>query len=99
MMLHMYALKNRLSGIYERPITEKFDDKEYVEFLCASLAMASVEDLSRHKEFDVYKVGSYESKSGVITSCDPVFVCSLEDICLNFINAKVKKNERSEEAA
>lgn len=93
MKLNLYVLKNRLSGIYEKPICELADSKEYAEMLTQSLALAPVDALNLHKEYDIYFVGSYESKSGVITSCDPEFVMSLESICLNYLAAKeVKEN-------
>lgn len=104
MILTMYVLKNRLSGIYEKPISELAEPKEYCEMLLQSLAVAPVNMLELHKEYDLYKVGTYNSQSGEITSCSPEFVMSLESICLSYLAAKEKKvnvgrDEDREEAA
>lgn len=104
MKLYLYAMKNRLSGVFEKPITEKFDEKEYPELLAQSLALAPIDALLTHKEFDVYKVGEYESKSGEISNCEVSFVMSLESICTQYIEHKkgesyVREESRSEERA
>ena len=97
MTLHLYSLKNRLSGIYERPVAEIYDSKEYFEFLSQSLACASVPELNRYKEYDVYEVGTMESKNGVITPSAVDFVGSLEALCVGYIACKDKKDEQRSE--
>lgn len=87
MIINLYACKNRLSGIFERPYGEDVAKEDYVERLTQSLALANIELLNRHKEFDVYYVGSFDSKSGeIVSSCE--FLASLESICETFILAK-----------
>lgn len=97
MKLYLYSLKNRLSGIYERPVAEVYDEKDYPEFLAQSLALAEVSVLARYKEYDIYCLGIMDSKSGSITSCCD-FVGSLEPVCLSYIASKETKNVGKEEA-
>lgn len=97
MMLHLYSLKNRLSGIYERPVAEVYDSKEYFEYLSQSLALAEVPELYRYKEYDVYEVGTMDSKSGVITASNIDFVGSLESLCSSYIAVKSKKVDDNEQ--
>ena len=97
MILNLYALKNRLSGIFERPFAEIYDEKEYPELLAQSLALANPVELNRHKEFDLYKVGVIDSKSGEITDAHVEFVCSLEQMCLTYLaNKEGNDNVRKE---
>lgn len=88
MIYHVYSLKNRLSGIFERPFAEHYDSKEYPELLTQSLAVADIDSLNRHKEYDLYYNGTFDSVSGAITVCPVEFVISLEPICLDFISKK-----------
>lgn len=97
MTLHIYALKNRLTGLYSRPITEQYKPEEYEEFLIATLANASLEDLNLHKEYDVYYLGEFDTKSAVINYTKVEFVLSLESICLNYISKKVKVDNDGKE--
>lgn len=97
MILTMYVLKNRLSGIFEKPIVELAEPKEYCEMLTQSLAVAPVNMLELHKEYDLYTVGTFNSQSGEVTSISPEFVMSLEGICLTYLTAKVKKDVGREE--
>lgn len=98
MKLNLYALKNRLSGIFERPFAEVYDEKEYPELLAQSLALANPVELNRHKEFDLYKVGVIDSKSGEITDTKVEFVCSLEQMCLTYITNKEGNKDVGKEA-
>ena len=91
MTLHIYAMKNRLSGIFERPFAENVDPKVYPELLAQSLALAPVEALVRHGEFDIYYLGTFDSKSGSLVSGSCDFVMSLEQLCNSYINAKKEK--------
>ena len=95
MMLYIYGLKNRLSGIFERPFAEPYDAQEYCDVLQQSLALASVDDLSRHAEYDVYSLGSIDNKSGEIVSSIE-FVMSLETLCKAYILLKEKKDSKDE---
>lgn len=95
MILNLYSLKNRLSGIYERPVAEIVESKDYIESLARTLASQSVESLNFYKEFDAYFIGTFDTKSAVITPCDE-FVGSLEGICLSFIGAKSEKVNEQE---
>lgn len=90
MRLYLYSLKNRLSGIYERPVAEIYDSKDYFEYLGQSLALAEVPVLERYKEYDIYCLGNLDSKTGDIKS-GVEFVGTLEGICLTYIAAKSKK--------
>lgn len=90
MKLHLYSLKNRLSGIYERPVAEIYDSKEYFEYLGQSLALAEVPVLERYKEYDIYSLGTLDSKTGVINP-GVDFVGTLEGLCLTYIASKSKK--------
>lgn len=92
MTKYLYALKNRLSGIYENPTCEKYDEKEYPELLAQSLAVAPVEMLELHKEFDLYRVGTFDTKSGECQVDAPEFIMSLEGLCLQYLAVKVKSN-------
>lgn len=87
MILNLYSLKNRLSGIYERPVAEQCETKDYIESLARTLASQPVDSLNFYKEFDAYFVGTFDTKSAVITVSNE-FVGSLEGICLSFIGAK-----------
>lgn len=100
MIYHVYSLKNRLSGIYEKPFAEHFDSKEYPEMLTQALALADVEALNRHKEYDLYYLGTFDSVSGAIKSQPVEFIVSLEAICLSFISKKSveKVSENGKEA-
>lgn len=94
MILTVYVLKNRLSGIFERPFAEPYSIKEYPDLLAQSLAMADIDSLNRHKEFDVFCVGSFDNKSGELkTLGSPEFILSLEQLCEGYILAKSKKVE------
>ena len=95
MILHAFALKNRLSGIYERPFCEPYDVKEYADVLAQSLALASVEELRRHREFDVYCVGTFDSKEGFFVPFQE-FVMSLESLCNSYIAYKENQDVREE---
>ena len=87
MILNLYSLKNRLSGIYERPVAEQCDVKDYIESLARTLASQPVDSLNFYKEFDAYFVGTFDTKSAEIKPAEE-FVGSLEGICLSFIGAK-----------
>ena len=99
MMLTIYGLKNRLSGIFEKPVCELFDSKEYPEMLTQSLALAPVEVLERHREYDVYCLGCFESKTGKITAIEPEFLMSLEGICTQYIEHKNNVGRKEEQVA
>lgn len=92
MKLYLYSLRNRLSGIYERPVAEIYDNKEYIESLAQSLALAEIEVLSRYKEYDVYCLGFMDSKTGHITS-NVDYLDTLEALCTGYIAAKEKKSD------
>lgn len=96
MILHVYGMKNRLSGIFEKPFAELADPTEYSEQLFQSLALAPVDALQLHKEFDLYCLGTIDSKSGEIVP-SVSFVCSLEQMCLSLISSKEVKKEVSDE--
>lgn len=96
MILHIYGLKNRLSGIFEKPVTELHDEKEYCELLTQSLAMADPVVLARHKEYDVYHLGTIETKTGEIAASGVEFVMSLEQVCEQYILAKEGANNGRE---
>lgn len=96
MKLYLYSLKNRLSGIFERPVAEIYDEKEYPEYLAQSLALAEVSVLNRYKEYDIYCLGTMDSKSGtIVSSCD--FVGSLESLCVTYIASKETKDVGKED--
>ena len=96
MKLYLYSLKNRLSGLFERPVAEIYDEKEYPEYLAQSLALADVDVLARYKEYDVYCLGTLDNKSGVIvSSCD--FISSLEPLCVSYIASKEIKDVGKED--
>lgn len=101
MILHMYAMKNRLSGIFEKPFLEPYAPDEYPDLLRQSLAVAPVDALRLHREFDVYYLGRFESKTAVIELTGVEFVESLEQVCDVYILAKEAKAnvEESRESA
>lgn len=92
MTLYLYSLRNRLSGIFERPVAEIYDNKEYIEYLGQSLALAEKDVLIRYKEYDVYCLGKLDSKTGHITS-NVDFLETLEGMCTVYIAAKEKKSD------
>ena len=94
MTLQVYAMKNRMTGVFERPFCEQVDVKDYPEAITQALSLAPAEALIRHKEFDVYCIGHFDTKTGVIESCVD-FVVSLEPICEAYI--AYHKNEKSSE--
>ena len=94
MKLYLYSLKNRLSGIFERPVAEIYDLQQYSESLFQSLALADIQTLNRYKEFDVYCLGFLDSKTGHITS-NVDFLTSLESMCAGYIAAKSKKDDEN----
>ena len=87
MIMYLYSLKNRLSGIYERPVAEQCESKDYIESLSRTLASQPVESLNFYKEFDAYFVGTFDTKSAEVKPCSE-FLGSLESICLGFISIK-----------
>lgn len=96
MKLTIYGLKNRLSGMFERPQAETVtDSKDYVEFLTANFAAnGDPATLARYAEYDVYKLGDFETKTGEIVSCCD-FIASLGPICEQMIAVKTKKVENN----
>lgn len=97
MILNLYSLKNRLSGIYERPVAEQCEIKDYIENLARTLASQPVDSLNFYKEFDAYFVGTFDTKSAEIKPAIE-FVGSLEGICLSFIGAKEIKDGGKQES-
>ena len=87
MKLYLYGLKNRLSGLFERPVAEIYDPKEYGEYLTQSLALAGIPELNRYKEYDVFCLGCMETKSGEIVG-QVDFIVSLDAMCTAYIAAK-----------
>lgn len=97
MILTIYAMKNRLTGIFEKPFAEGVDVKDYPEALTQALSLADPVALERHKEFDVYCLGSFDTKTAEIKSCVD-FVMSLEQVCLSLLEKKnVRENRESEQ--
>ena len=92
MILNLYCMKNRLSGMYEKPFAEIYDSKEYSEFLAAALAQASPADLVRHKEFDLYRIGAFDTKLGKVVEVQDEFICSLEQLCVGYL--KIKEGDK-----
>lgn len=87
MKFYLYAFKNRLLGQFDRPVAEIVEPKDYETNISMGLVAAEVGALARTKEFDVYCLGEFDVKSGVLkTCCD--FVCSLEPICLKLLEHK-----------
>ena len=69
MILTIYAMKNRLTGVFERPFVEQVEVKDYPEAITQGLSLADSVALTRHKEFDVYCLGSFDTKTAEIKSC------------------------------
>ena len=103
MILNVFVLKNRLTGIYGSPFCEKCEVKDYPEAIGEVLAASSLEVLERQKEFDVYTIGTFDTKSGECQVVAPDFVLSLEPLCEGLITVKTKKDDkyvrREEESA
>lgn len=87
MILNIYAMKNRLTGIFERPFCEGVAVKDYPEALTQALSIADPVALNRHKEYDVYCLGEFDTKTAEIKSCVD-FVMSLEQICVQLLENK-----------
>ena len=96
MTKNLFVLKNRLSGIFENPTCEMYDQKEYPELLAQSLAVAPVNMLELHKEFDLYFIGTFDTKSGECQVDAPQFIMSLEPLCLQYLASKVKSHVGNE---
>ena len=89
MTLYVYALKNRLSGVFEKPVFERFERDEYPELLTQSLALAEKGQLRIHKEYDLYLIGTYDTVTGLVNSLSSAdFICSLEPICERYLSSK-----------
>lgn len=95
MILNIYAMKNRLTGIFDRPFAEGVEVKDYPEAISQALSLADPVALNRHKEYDVYCLGTFDTKTAEIKSCVD-FVVSLEQICISFLEKKVSKDVREE---
>lgn len=96
MKLHVYGFKNRLTGKFEKPVSEIYESKDYIEFLLQGLSMAQVAELSRYKEYAVYDLGSFDTETGALVSCND-FVCDLEPMILPLINRGESNVGRKEE--
>ena len=102
MILNLYSLKNRLSGIYERPVAENCEVKDYIESLARTLASQPVDSLNFYKEFDAYFVGTFDTKSAIIILLTSRFknnlfldiiVILIKTILLGSINSGCKRAE------
>lgn len=98
MILNIYAMKNRLTGVFDRPFVEQVDVSDYAEAITQALSLASPVELSRHKEYDVYSLGKFDTKTAEIKSCCE-FVVSLEPICLALVKVKEIQDVREQESA
>lgn len=95
MILNIYAMKNRLTGTFDRPFCEQCQVADYPEAIAQALSLADPVALNRHKEYDVYCLGTFDTKTAEIKSCVD-FVVSLEQICISFLEKKVSKDGREE---
>lgn len=75
MIKKCYAYCNRLNGQFEMPRAYIYDKDEVVEDLIASIK-ASKGDLDYLLEFDLYYMGTFDSKSGAYIA-DKEFLISL----------------------
>ena len=87
MTFYIYGLKNRLLGLFENPISDDKAPSDYLDGISLSLVSCDVNVLARYKEFDVYHLGTFDSKSGEVKPCLD-FLGSLEPICLRLIEHK-----------
>lgn len=97
MIMYIYGLKNRLVGQFEKPFSEGIEPLNYVDQLTLSISVADPATLTRYKEYDLYCLGKFDNKTGIVDpACD--FIASLEPICLSILDHKKVENVGSQEA-
>lgn len=79
MLVPLYAIRDRKSG-FLAPTHDVNDETAKRNFAFAVQTRDKM-FLAFPDDYDLYKVGAYETDSGIISPCDPVFICSARD-CL-----------------
>lgn len=73
MIFGIYAMKDRLTGFLQ-PTLEQNDSCAVRNF---QTALQQSKDVMKvfPSDFSLYTIGTYDTISGVICSCDPRFIC------------------------
>lgn len=79
MKMPIYALRDKLSTEFLFPAP---DSNEYTAKRSFARAISAGDGLLSFKpsDFDLYKVGTYDSTTGQVESCIPEFVCNGQDL-------------------
>lgn len=80
MKLNLYATRNKKSGQYGKIAVEVLDSKQIVESYACSFKEAPEDQKILLKELEVYKLGEYDSATGVIVAVTPEFLLDLGSI-------------------
>lgn len=70
MMVKVYVIRDKISGLYTEPILKINDDVmfRYFRVVCDNSKEASPTDL------DLYCIGTYDSDNAIMVPCEPAFI-------------------------
>lgn len=74
MINYVYALKNKKSGNFGKPLFEVIPDEAAAEAFTVSFKEAPESESERIKELELYYIGKFDTKTGVLQPIDPVFI-------------------------
>ena len=68
MMLNVYATRNKKSGQYGKPDVQVMSEEQIKESYTCSFLEAPEEQKLLLRELEVYKLGTYDTETGVIAA-------------------------------
>lgn len=74
MKFGVYAIRDSLAG-FLTPVPEQSDAVALRNFSHAFASRDSVMHF-RPEDFDLYKIGFYDTESGLLSSCPPTMICA-----------------------
>lgn len=80
MIMQVYAFKNKKSDNFNAPIFQYVPKEAAVEFFSVSVREMPADKKEYVKELDLYYVGTFDTKSGVLEAGSPEYLMSNESV-------------------
>ena len=80
MTLNVYVTRNKKSGQYGKPAFEVMSEAQIKESYTCSFLEAPEEQKLLLRELEAYKIGEYNTETGKVEPCEPLFLLDLGSI-------------------
>ena len=96
MIKYVYSYRSRVAALYGKPFTLELSPDDIQDYLFESYAAFGIDELKTLLEDDLYFVGAFDNKTGVLTPANK-FILDVSTLARQLIALKKENHPESTE--